>query len=107
MNIKALIQGVIGQDELLNYYNVTLSYEELPHGIFGFVFNYDGINFIMINKRISYYKRRKTLIHELAHIELNQLCQADKDLFAFYIEQYEDEADKYVQRIKEEIKELN
>ena len=67
----------------------------------GFVFNYDGLNFIIINKNLSYYKRKKTLLHELAHIELNQLCQKDKDLFAFHIQQYEDEADKYIKFLLE------
>ena len=42
---------------------------------------------------------KKTLLHELAHIELNQLCQIDKDLFAFHIEQYEDEANRYIKEI--------
>ena len=48
---------------------------------------------------MSYYKRKKTIIHELAHIELNQLNQIDSDLFAFKTEQYEDEADKYVKEL--------
>ena len=94
MNINNLLLGEVTQWDLLNYYNVTLLYDELPKKINGFVFNYDGINFIILNKNLSYYK--KTLIHELAHIELNQLCQADKDLFAFHIQDYEDEADKYI-----------
>lgn len=96
MNIKNLLLGEINQQDLLNYYNVTLFYAELPNSVNGFVFNYDGINFIIINKYLSYYKRKKTLLHELAHIELNQLCQADKDLLAFHIDQYEDEADRYI-----------
>jgi len=104
MNIKSLLQGEISQDEILNYYNASLIYEELPRGIYGFVFNYENINFIIIDKHISYYKRRKTLIHELAHIELNQLCQANKDLFEFFVGGYEDEADEYVCKVKDELK---
>ena len=96
MNIKNLLSGEITQCDLINYYNVTLLYEQLPLSVNGFVFNYDGINFIIINDNLSYYKRRKTLLHELAHIELNQLCQRDKDLFAFHIQEYEDEADRYI-----------
>ena len=49
----------------------------------------ETVYFIMINKNLSYYKK-KTLLHKLTHIELIQLCQKDKDLFAFYIEGYED-----------------
>ncbi len=101
MNIQNLLLGEIDQWDLLNYYNVTLLYEELPNSVNGFVFNYDGINFIVINKFLSYYKRKKTLLHELAHIELNQLCQKDKDLFAFHISKYEDEADNYIKFLLE------
>lgn len=103
MNIKNLIQGVIDQKELLNYYNSTIIYDNLPPKINGLVFNYDGINFIIVNKNISYYKRKKTILHELAHIELNQLCQIDKDLFAFYIDKYEDEAERYIKEIMKDI----
>lgn len=102
MNLKNLIQGEIEQKDLLNYYNVCLNYEPLPKGIKGLVFSYDNINFIFISKNLSYYKKKKTLLHELAHIELNQLCQFDKDLFAFHIEQYEDEADKYIKNLLNE-----
>jgi len=34
-----------------------------------------------------------------------QLCQYDKDLFAFYVDKYEDEASKYIKQIMNEIKE--
>lgn len=103
MNIKELITGVINQQELLNYYNASVIYEELPRGIRGFVFNHDGIYFIILNKYLSYYKKKKTLLHELAHIELNQLCQSNNDLFAFFIDSYEDVADRYIEKIKKEI----
>lgn len=104
MNIKNLIQGEISQNDLLNWYNTTIIYDELPYSVRGFVFNYDGIYFIMINEALSYYKKKKTILHELAHIEKNQLCQADKDLFAFYIDKYEDEADRYIKDILNELK---
>ena len=103
MTIKELITGVINQQELLNYYNASVIYEELPCGIRGFVFNHDGVYFIILSKYLSYYKKKKTLLHELAHIELNQLCQSNKDLFAFFIDSYEDEADRYIEKIKKEI----
>ncbi len=96
MNINNLLKSEITQQDLINYLNASVIYEKLPTGIYGFIFNYDNINFIIINKNISYYKKKKTLLHELAHIELNQLCQADKDLLAFHIDQYEDEADRYI-----------
>ena len=97
--LKLLLSGEMEQSELLRYYNSNIAYVILPEQINGFVFNYKGINNIYINKNLSYYKRKKTLLHELAHIELNQLCQSDKDLFAFHIQEYEDEADKYIKQI--------
>lgn len=106
MNIRNLLCGEITQNDLLNYYNASVIYEELPNRIEGFVFNHDGINFILIDKKISYYKKKRTLIHELAHIELNQIGQLNNDLFAFYISDYEDEADKYIKFIKESVKEM-
>ena len=103
MNIKNLLLGVINDKDLLNYYNATVIYEDAPKVVRGCVFNYDGVYFIIINNNLSYYKRKKTLLHELAHIELNQLCQTNKDLFAFYIDKYEDEADRYIKKILKEI----
>lgn len=97
--IEKLIHGVITQKEVLIYYEANISYEILPKYINGFVFNYKGINNIFINKNLSYYKRKKTLIHELAHLELNHLCQSN-NIFAFHIQDYEDEADRYLKKLK-------
>lgn len=105
MNIISLLKKEITQQELLNYYNACITLINLPEGINGFVFSYENIYNIFINKKLSYYKRKKTILHELAHIELSQLKQVNKDLFAFYIEKYEDEADKYIKFIIETIKE--
>ncbi len=102
--LKQLLEGVIDQEEILNYYNANITYFELPCYIRGFVFTHKGIHNIIVNKNLSYYKRKKTLLHELAHIELNQLCQKEKDLFAFYIDKYEDEANEYIKNILEKIK---
>lgn len=97
--LKDLLNGDVTQQEVLLWYNANVTYEVLPSGVHGFVFNHKGIYNIFINKNLSHYKRKKTLLHELAHIELNQLCQVDKDLFAFHIEQYEDEANRYIKEI--------
>lgn len=104
MNIKNLIKGEIGQQDLLNYYNATIIYKELFDEVLGYVFYYRGIYCIIINKALSYYKKKKTILHELAHIEKNQLCQSNKDLFAFYIDKYEDEADRYIKDILNDLK---
>ena len=103
--LEQLLEGVIGQEDVLRYYNATLTYIKMPSSVRGCVHYYRGIYDILINKNLSYYKRKKTLLHELAHIELNQLCQINNDLFAFYIEKYEDEADNYIKFIIETIKE--
>lgn len=104
MNILNLLLGEITQKELLDCYNSAIIYEPLPKHINGYVFNYDNINFIIINKNLSYYKRKKTILHELAHIELSQLNQIDETLFSFKIEKYEDIADRYIKFLFESIK---
>lgn len=102
MNLYNLLSKQITQDELLNYYNATIVYDNLPEKINGCTFNHKGINLIIINKELSSYKRKKTILHELAHIELNQLCQTDS-LTDFKVEKYEDEADRYVKFLLESI----
>ena len=103
MNIYNMLHGDISLKELLNYHNANITYINLSDGINGFVFEYENIYNIFINENLSYYKKRKTIIHELAHIELNQLNQSNKDLFAFHINRYEDEADKYIRFILDNI----
>lgn len=103
MNIYNLLIGDITQQDLLNYYNATITYEDMPNDVDGCVFSYNDINNIMINKKLSYYMKKKTILHELAHIELNQLNQIDKDLFAFKIDKYEDDADKYIKFLIESV----
>lgn len=103
MNLFNLLKKEINQQDLLNYYNATIVYDKLPNGINGLVFSYESVNIISINKSLSYYKRRKTILHELAHIELNQLNQIDNDLFAFKVDKYEDDADLYIKMLMEEL----
>lgn len=102
MNIYNLLNKNITQQELLNYYNTTIVYDNLPDSINGFVFNYKGFNTIIVNKDLSYYKKKKTILHELAHIELNQLNQLNNDLFAFKVDKYEDDADLYLKMLLSE-----
>lgn len=104
MNIYNLLKGEITQQDLLNYHNATIIYKYLPEEVNGYVFYYRNIYCIVINNELSYYKKKKTILHELSHIELNQLEQRDKDLFSFYIDKYEDEANKYVKYLLNDIK---
>jgi Zn-dependent peptidase ImmA (M78 family) len=103
MGIIDLLKKDITQQELLNYYNATITYIHLPAEIYGCVYLYKGIFNIFIEENLSYYKKRKTILHELAHIELNQLEQSNKDLFAYSVKQYEDEADKYLKYLLESV----
>ena len=96
MNLYNMLNENITQQELLNYYNATVVYDKLPNTINGLVFSYENINTIIINRNLPYCIKRKTILHELAHIELNQLNQSSNDLFAFQVNKYEDEADKYI-----------
>ena len=91
-----LLNGELEQQEYLIINNVKIIYKKLPKKIYGFIHRYRNINLIVINWNISKEKKQKTILHELAHIELNQLNQIDSDLFAFKTEQYEDEADRYI-----------
>ncbi len=100
MNLYNLLSKEITQQDLLNYYNATIVYEDLPKSINGLVFNYKGINIVIINKSLSYYRKKKTILHELAHIELNQLNQID-GLFELKIDKYEDDADLYIKMLLE------
>ena len=104
MNIISLLEKEITQQELLDYYNACITLTKLPQGVNGFIFSYENIYNIFINKDLSYYKKKKTILHELAHIELNQLNQTNKDIFEFYIDKYEDDADRYINFILESIK---
>lgn len=103
MNLYNLLSGEITQKELLNCYNATITYEYLPNEINGFIFQYKGIYNIMINKNLSYYKRKKTILHELAHIELDHTYEYKQELLAFKVEKIEDEADNYIKLLLEKI----
>lgn len=104
MNLLCLLKKEITQQELLNYYNANITYEYLPKGINGFVFQYDNIYNIYVNKSLSNYKKKKTILHELAHIELHQI-DIHRDLFAMYIDKFEDEANRYVKFLLESLEE--
>lgn len=107
MNIKNLLLGVINDFDLLNYYNAKIFYKKLCPEILGYVFNNQGLFCIVINEYLSIAETKDTIIHELAHMELNQLEQKDKDyLFAFCRNDLEDEVDKYLKDLEKEICDL-
>lgn len=99
MGIIDLLNKDITQQELLNYYNANITYIKLPKFFYGLVFGYRGIYNIYINENLSYYKKKKTILHELAHIELNHLEQLNDELLSYKIEFCEDEADSYIKML--------
>lgn len=105
MNLYNLLSKQITQDDLLHYYNATIVYDDFPNSINGVVINHNGINLIIINEHLSIYMKKKTILHELAHIELNHLGQQDNDLLEFKVQKCEDEANKYVKLLLKQINE--
>jgi len=98
----ALLNGDITQEEYINNNDVTLIYKSLPKKVYGFIFRYKNRNIIAINSNISTNKKKMTILHELAHLELNHLDNK-KRLLEFKIEDIEDEADRYIKFIMEEV----
>lgn len=97
-----LLSGNISQEEYFVNNDVKLLYKQLPKKVYGCVFNYKNYNYIIINTSLSDRKAKHTILHELAHIELNHLSRK-KRLLEFKIEGLEDEADEYIRKIMEEI----
>ena len=98
--LKALLDGEISQNDYLYNNNITLLYKKLPKKVYGFVFRYKGRNIITINNNISLQKKKMTILHEFAHLELSHL-DCKKRLMEFKIEDVEDEADQYIKFILE------
>lgn len=88
-----LLNNEIDENEYLIMNSARVLYKKLPCGVRGFIYRHRGLNIIVINWNISKEKKKITLLHEFAHLELHHL---DKDLFAFSIEGIEDEADRYI-----------
>lgn len=89
------MRGEISQDDYLNYNNIHIEYLPLPRRVYGRIFDYRNIVIIYINKNLSKDKQRETLIHEFAHFELNHLYKIKLD--EYKIEDLEDEADRYIE----------
>lgn len=95
-----LLKNEISQEEYISSNDVVVLYEALPKKIYGFIFRYKDKNIITINKNISDKKKKQTILHEFAHLELNHLNNK-KRLLEFKIEDIEDEADKYIKSLEE------
>ena len=80
-----LLNNEIDENEYLIMNNARIIYKKLPCGIRGFIYSHREINIIVINWNISKEKKKLTLLHEFAHLELHHLDR-NKDLLAFSIE---------------------
>lgn len=98
-----LLSGNISQEEYFQINDIKLLFKKLPRKIYGCVFSYKNYNYIIISTALSDRKAQKTILHEIAHIELKHLYKR-KSLLEFKIEGLEDEADEYINRIMEELK---
>jgi len=93
-----LLNNEIDEQTYLLGYNAKIIYKKLPKKVYGFVYRYRDINLIVINWNISKEKKKMTILHEFAHIELSHLDKK-RNLLEFSIEDIEDEADKYIKYI--------
>lgn len=96
--LVSLLNNEISEQDYLIDNNAKIIYKKLPKRVYGFVFKYRDIFLVVINWNISKDKKKKTLLHEFAHIELSHLDK-QKQLLEFSIENIEDEADKYIKFI--------
>lgn len=105
-----LLTGQISQDEYLRMNNATILYKKLPKRVNGLIFKHHDTNIIVINEKLSEEKTKETILHEFAHMELDQLDDLKqnndipKEILEFYIESTEDIADEYIEAIKKEIR---
>ena len=100
----SLLNNELNEEDYYNENNVRIIYRKLPKKIYGFIHNYRDINIVIINWNLSKEKKKKAILHELAHLELHHLDN-QRELLEFSIENIEDEADRYIKElyiIKEE-----
>lgn len=97
-----LLNGNISQEEYFKLNDIKLLFKKLPRKVYGCVFSYRNYNYIIVNTALSDRKAEKTILHEIAHIELKHLYKR-KNLLEFKIDGLEDEADEYIKKIMEEV----
>lgn len=96
--LTCLLNNEIDEQQYLIEHNAKVIYKKLPKKVYGFVFKYRNINLVVINWNISKDKKKLTLLHEFAHIELSHLNKCEQ-LLEFSIENAEDESDEYIKFI--------
>lgn len=101
--LKDLLFSAISDEDYFNYNNIKIIYSKLPKKVYGFIFTYKLNNIIVVNKNLSESMQKNTIMHELAHFELNHIYNK-KNLLEFNIYGCEDEADFYIKNILDELK---
>ena len=96
----SLLNSEIDEQAFLNYYNAKIIYKRLPKRIYGFLLKYRDVCLVVINRNLSKENKKRAILHEFAHLEL---CHLDKCILEFSIENIEDEADRYIKFLLEEI----
>ena len=97
MNIKNLINNETSQEEYLNYNNATVVFKRLPHEIGGLITRKNDINIIIINDNLDDTNKKRALLHELCHLELNHTYKYKIVDNNYYI--YENEVDNYIKNL--------
>ena len=97
-----LLNNETNQEEYLIVNNACIVYKKLPKKIYGFIHKYRDINITVINRSISKRKKEETILHEFAHLELQHTD--NNESLSFSIEDAEDEADRYIEFLKENAK---
>ncbi len=100
--LEELLLGNITQDEYFNQNDILLLSDKLPFKVYGCVFLYRDRYCIVINQSLSDNKKKKAILHEIAHIELNHIYKR-KHLLELKIEGLEDEADEYINKILQKL----
>lgn len=98
--LQSLLLGEISQNDYLSMNDIILVYKKMPKRIYGFIFKYKNRNVIAINQNIPDKKKKMTILHEFAHLELSHLDKKNY-LLEFKFENIEDEADRYIEFITE------
>lgn len=98
--LKNVLKGLVDKKELLNKYNAVVLYDNLPDKLNGYAFIYRDIYNIHINNRLDRNIQDHTIMHELAHIEMNIYQTKVKYGFKCFIEGQYDEAEEYLKQLR-------
>lgn len=97
MNLKDLLNNNISQDDYLSYRNSTLLFKKMPIEINGLIIRKNDINVIIINDYLSNSNKKKVLLHEMAHLELDHTYKYN--ILSNQSDIYENEVSNYINNL--------